>query len=134
MLIRSYAAYMYLSNRDVQYGKFKASWYLLADTPMSSAQVILNSLNGLFQMSEAATHQMLTVMEDIIIPESWESIDLIKQTEGLMCTTAGLSLTEELLFVHKAQAIVDFCMECRNLWKAFKLDFSPPDGTKLDNC
>lgn len=108
--------------------------YLLADTPMSSAQVILNSLNGLFQMSEAATHQMLTVMEDIIIPESWESIDLIKQTEGLMCTTAGLSLTEELLFVHKAQAIVDFCMECRNLWKAFKLDFSPPDGTKLDNC
>ena len=98
------------------------------DTPMSSAQVILNSLNGLFQMSEAATHHMLTVIEDIVIPESWESIDLIKQTEGLMCTTANLSLTEELLFVHKAQAIVDFCMECRNLWKAFKLDFSPPDG------
>jgi hypothetical protein len=98
---------------------------------MSSAQVILNSLNGLFQMSETATHHMLTVMEDIIIPDSWESIDLIKQTEGLMCTTAGLSLTEELLFVHKAQAIVDFCMECRNLWKAFKLDFSPPDGIEL---
>ena len=48
-----------------------------------------------------------------------------------MCTTASLSLTEELLFVHKAQAIVDFCMECRNLWKAFKLDFSPPDGIDL---
>ena len=96
---------------------------------MSSDQVILNSLNGLFQMSETATRTMLTVMEEIIIPESWDSIDLIKQTEGLMCTTAGLSLTEELLFVHKAQAIVDFCMECRNLWKAFKLDFSPPEGT-----
>lgn len=99
--------------------------------PMSSAQVILNSLNGLFQMSESATHHMLTVMEDIIIPENWESIDLIKQTEGLMCTTAGLSLTEELLFVHKAQAIVDFCVECRNLWKAFKLDFSPSEGTQV---
>lgn len=99
------------------------------DMPMSSAQVILNSLYGLFQMSESATQHMLTVMEDIIIPESWESIDLIKQTEGLMCTTAGLSLTEELLFVHKAQAIVDFCVECRNLWKAFKLDFSPSEGT-----
>lgn len=106
-------------------------YYVFADTPMSSAQVILNSLNGLFQMSEAATHHMLTVMEEVLIPDSWESIDLIKQTEGLMCTTAGLSLTEELLFVHKAQAIVDFCMECRNLWKAFKLDFSPPDGINL---
>lgn len=105
-----------------------------ADTPMSSAQLILNSLNGLFQMSEAATHHMLTVMEDIIIPESWESIDLIKQTQGLMCTAAGLSLTEELLFVHKAQAIVDFCVECRNLWKAFKLDFSQPDGTEQKEC
>ena len=63
-----------------------------------------------------------------MIPESWESIDLIKQTEGLMCTTASLSLTEELLFVHKAQAIVDFCIECRNLWKAFKLDFTPSEG------
>ena len=96
--------------------------------PMSSARVILNSLNGFFQMSESATHHMLTVMSDIIIPESWESIDLIKQTEGLMCTTSGLSLTEELLFVHKAQAIVDFCLECRNLWKAFNLDFSPSEG------
>ena len=101
---------------------------IFLDTPMSSAQVILNSLNGLFQMSESATHHMLTVMEDIMIPESWESIDLIKQTEGLMCTTASLSLTEELLFVHKAQAIVDFCIECRNLWKAFKLDFTPSEG------
>ena len=96
---------------------------------MSSARVILNSLNGLFQMSESATHEMLTVMTDIIIPETWEGIDLIKQTQGLMCTSSGLSLTDELLFVHKAQAIVDFCVECRNLWKAFKLDFSPSDGT-----
>ena len=71
---------------------------------------------------------MLTVMEDLITPDGWENIDLIKQTEGLMCNTTGLSLTEELLFVHKAQAIVDFCLESRNLWKAFKLDFTPSEG------
>ena len=47
---------------------------------------------------------------------------------SLQCTTASLPLTEELLFVRKAQAIVDFCLECRNLLKAFKLDISPPEG------
>jgi len=89
--------------------------------------VILNSLNGLFQMSESATQHMLEAMEEIDIPDFWENVDLIKQTEGLMCTTASLPLTEELLFVRKAQAIVDFCLECRNLLKAFKLDISPPE-------
>ena len=112
--------------------------------------MILNSLNGLFQMSESATLKMLEAMEEINIPDSWENVDLIKQTEGLMvcvykgcpvkcklinfvnlhiqCTTASLPLTEELLFVRKAQAIVDFCLECRNLLKTFKLDISLPEG------
>ena len=54
------------------------------DTPQTPAQVILNSMNGLFQMSESATQHMLEAMEDIDIPDIWENVDLIKQTEGLM--------------------------------------------------
>lgn len=99
-------------------------------------------------------------MEEINIPDSWENVDLIKQTEGLMvcvcvcvqvcvykgcpveckllhfvnlhiqCTTASLPLTEELLFVRKAQAIVNFCLECWNLLKTFKLDISLPEGAR----
>ncbi len=91
---------------------------------MSPAQVILNSMNGLFQFSEVATKQMMEDVDKIDIPESWENIDLVKQTESLMCTTAGLSLTDELLYVRKAQAIVDFCVECKSLLKALKLEIS----------
>ena len=109
-------------------------------------------------MSESATLKMLEAMEEINIPDSWENVDLIKQTEGLMvcmcvcvcvckgcpvkcklihfvnlhiqCTTASLPLTEELLFVRKAQAIVNFCLECRTLLKTFKLDISLPEGAR----
>ena len=91
---------------------------------MPPSQVILNSLNGLFQISELATRHMMDAVERIDIPEDWEAVDLVKQTEGLLCTTAGLSLTDELLYVRKAQAIVDFCVECKNLLKALKLDIS----------
>ena len=35
-------------------------------------------------MSESATLKMLEAMEEINIPDSWENVDLIKQTEGLM--------------------------------------------------
>lgn len=95
---------------------------------MSPAQVIFSSLNGLFNFSEMATKHMMEVVESIDIPELWENVDLIKQTENLMCTTAGLSLTDELLYVRKAQAIVDFCMECKNLLKSLHLDITP-EGT-----
>ena len=44
------------------------------------------------------------------------------------CNTAGLSLTEELLYVHKAQAVVEFCGECKKLLKAFKLEINSPEG------
>ena len=54
------------------------------ETPMTSAQVIMNSLHGFFQMSESATQRMLETVEDIDIPDHWENVDLIKQTEGLM--------------------------------------------------
>ena len=95
---------------------------------MTSAQVIFNSLYGLFQISEASTQLMLEKVENIHIPVHWESVDLIKQTVGLMCTTSGLSLTEELLFVRKALAVVEFCMECKNVLKAFKLEFPKREG------
>ncbi len=97
---------------------------------MSPAQVILNSMNGLFQFSEVATKQMMEDVDKIDIPESWENIDLVKQTESLMCTTAGLSLTDELLYVRKAQAIVDFCVECKSLLMALKLEISA-EGTYM---
>ena len=64
------------------------------DAPMSSAQVILNSLNGLFQISETATLHMLEMMENIDIPETWENVDLIKQTEGLMVRGAYSTTTD----------------------------------------
>ena len=35
-------------------------------------------------MSESATQHMLEAMEEIDIPDFWENVDLIKQTEGLM--------------------------------------------------
>ena len=44
------------------------------------------------------------------------------------CNTAGLSLTEELLYIHKVQAVVEFCSECKKLLKAFKLEISSPEG------
>lgn len=51
---------------------------------MAPAQVILNSLHGYFQISESATLHMQEVVGEIDIPEFWESVDLIKQTENLM--------------------------------------------------
>ena len=55
----------------------------------------------------------------------------------VQCNTAGLSLTEELLYVHKVQAIVEFCGECKKLLKAFKLEIINPEGIELscvDTC
>ena len=46
----------------------------------------------------------------------------------MQCNTAELSLTEELLYVHKIQAVVDFCGECKKLLKAFKLEMNNPEG------
>jgi len=61
-----------------------------------------------------------------VILSPFKSLLLINMLTLLpQCTTASLPLTEELLFARKAQAIVDFCLECRNLLKAFKLDISP---------
>ncbi len=91
---------------------------------MSPAQVILNSLNGLFQFTAVATKGMMDDVDCIDIPELWENVDLVKQTESLMCTTAGLSLTDELMYIRKVLAIVEFCVECKNLIKALKLDLS----------
>jgi len=99
---------------------------------MSPAQVILNSLNGLFHSTAGATKRMMETVDNIDIPEQWENVDLVKQTESLMCTTAGLSLTEELMYIRTVQAIVDFCVECKNLIKALKLDLST-DGIALSN-
>ena len=56
---------------------------------MTPAQMILNSLNGMFQISEAATTRMLEVMEEVDIPEEWESVGLIKQTQELMVGPRG---------------------------------------------
>lgn len=100
---------------------------------MSAAQVILNSLNGLFDFTEMATKDMMDIVDRIDIPELWESVDLIKQTGSLMCTTAGLSLTDELLYVRKAQAIVDFCVECKNLLNCLELDISSEGNLIFDS-
>ena len=45
-----------------------------------------------------------------------------------LCTTAGLFLKEDLLFVRKVSSIVDFCSECKNLMKAFKLELTSEGG------
>ena len=44
------------------------------------------------------------------------------------CTTVGVSLTEDLFFIRKALAIVDFCSECRTLLKAFRLESTSHEG------
>ena len=74
-----------------------------------------------------ATLKLLEIMETICIPEHWETVDLIKQTSTLMQSTINSSLVDELLFVRKAQAIIEFCTECKSLLKAFKLDIKPTD-------
>ena len=50
---------------------------------------------------------------------------------GLQSSTARMTLTEELLFVRKMQAIIDFCSECKNLLKAFRLELNVPESKQL---
>ena len=97
------------------------------ELPMAPARIILNKLFGLLHKCEDSTLNMLETVDTINIPDGWENVDIIKQTISLMCNTAGLSLTEELLYVHKAQAIVEFCIECKKLLKAFKLEIKTPE-------
>ena len=95
---------------------------------MTPAQVIINSMYGLFQASEVATIELLKAVAALSIPQSWHVVDLIQQTASLMHNTAHLSLVDDLLFVRKAQAIVEFCIECKSLLRAFKLDVKSADG------
>ena len=97
------------------------------DSKMTPAQVILNSMYGLFQMTELSTLKLFEMIENISIPKDWDSVDLIKQTSSLMHSSSNPSLADELLFVRKAQAIIEFSMECQSLLRAFKLDIKPPD-------
>lgn len=108
---------------DVQNGSSEGD----EELPMAPARIILNRLLGLLHKCEDSTLNMLETIDTINIPDGWENVDIIKQTLSLMCNTAGLSLTEELLYVHKAQAIVEFCTECKKLLKAFKLEIKPPE-------
>lgn len=95
---------------------------------MTPAQMIINSLYGLFQKSELATLKLLEIMEKMDVPKHWDVVDLIKQTASLMQSTTHLFLTDDLLFVRKAHAIIEFCVECKNLLRAFKLDVKPTEG------
>ena len=82
---------------------------------------------GLFQMTELSTLKLFEVIEGIAIPKDWDSVDLIKQTSSLMHSSCNPMLADELLFVRKVQAIIEFCMECQSLLRAFKLDVKAPD-------
>ena len=97
------------------------------DSPMPPSQIILGNLLGLLHTCEDNILDMLEAVDTIRVPEGWEHVDIIKQTVSLMCNTTGLSLTEELLYVHKAQAVVEFCNECKKLLKAFKLEINQPE-------
>ncbi len=58
------------------------------DTPtapeLTQAQVILNGLNSLFDVCEQRTLEMLDRVEEILIPDEWKTIDLVKQTKEVM--------------------------------------------------
>jgi PI-3-kinase-related kinase SMG-1 len=99
---------------------------------LTQGQVILNGLSGLFETIEKCTLNMLDNVENITVPDEWRVVDLIKQTKEVMCTTAGLFLKEDLLFVRKVSSIVDFCAECKNFMKAFKLEHNTHEGEYLD--
>ena len=73
-------------------------------------------------MTEISTIKLFESIHNIVIPEEWDTVDLIKQTSSLMHSSSNPSLADELLFVRKAQAIIEFCLECKSLLKAFKLD------------
>ena len=91
----------------------------------------MNSIYGLFQKTEMSTLKLLEIVEQINFPDYWDNVDLVKQTTSLMQATSHSFLVDDLLFVRKAQAIVEFCMECRSLLRAFKLDTKAPDGGSL---
>jgi hypothetical protein len=76
-----------------------------------------------------STLNLFDVIENVHIPDDWDGVDLIKQTSSLMNTSNNSSLADELLFVRKTQAIIEFCMECKCLLRAFKLD-TRPDGNE----
>lgn len=99
-------------------------YYVLCtlDSKMTPAQVILNSMYGLFQKTELATIKLMEIIESVEVSKQWDGVDLIKQTSGLMHSTSNPTLVDELLFVLKAQAIIEFCTECKSLLRAFKLD------------
>ncbi len=94
----------------------------------------MNSMYGLFQKTELATLKLLDVMENVNIPDYWDNVDLVKQTASLMQATSRSFLVDDLLFVRKVQAIVEFCMECRSLLRAFKLDVKNTDGRCVCVC
>jgi PI-3-kinase-related kinase SMG-1 len=100
---------------------------LLDEGEENPAKANLNKFLGLLHKCEASTLAMLETVDAIDVPQTWGIVDIIKQTISLMCNTAGLSLTDELLFVHKAQAIVEFCVECKKLLKSFKLELNNPE-------
>ena len=95
-------------------------------------QVILNSMYGLFQMTEMSTIKLFESIHNIAIPDEWETVDLIKQTSSLMHSSSNPALADELLFVRKAQAIIEFCLECKSLLKAFKLEKKSSNDRKYD--
>jgi PI-3-kinase-related kinase SMG-1 len=97
------------------------------ESPLNTARANLGRLLDLLHGCEDSTLVMLETVDAINVPQAWENVDIIKQTISLMCNTSGLTLTEELLYVHKAQAIVEFCAECKKLLKAFKLEINTPE-------
>ena len=68
------------------------------------------------------------------IPDDWDTVDLIKQTSSLMNSSNNSSLADELLFVRKTQAIIEFCMECKSLLRAFKLELKSDGELALQEC
>ena len=80
-------------------------------------------------MTELSTLKLFEVIDGIAIPKDWDSVDLIKQTSSLMHSSCNPMLADELLFVRKAQAIIEFCMECQSLLECQSVSALAVHGT-----
>ncbi len=92
--------------------------FVHSDTPtapeLTQAQVILNGLNSLFDVCEQRTLEMLDGVEEILIPDDWKSVDLVKQTKDVMVLVQQLDCTSTctacICFLHYLYLVLITCM------------------------
>lgn len=87
------------------------SFLAISETPtvpqLTQAQVILNGLNSLFEAVERQTLDMLDRVEEIVIPDEWRNVDLVKQTKEVMVQQVTLYKYYFIYLVHYCWSVFE---------------------------